>query len=230
MQTIQEIITDLNLTDSDIERLSNEARSVSINCGKEGVVKDLASVTWDLFDQMSDKIWYSELTNLQKITLGFQFYETFPSYHHFLVPFYNAIRNKEIIDQPEKDIIWEHFMNYLASENYYADPVGYALWVEFFEDQSTVLETWDGLMKFYDKKAMLRLLEQSGPVPYDLKAQVYKILIQDTDSHQAIFKSLLFSAYDLYGQISKGKAKDLLKQLNVDRTSENYKLLVNKLN
>ena len=229
MKTLQDIISHFKLSESDVERLSHQAKTYSIDCGKAGIAKELDSITWDLFQDISDKIWDSELTNRQKISLGFQIYEIFPTYGNFLIPFYHGIRNNEIVDPTEKDIIWKHFMKYLASQNYYADPVGYVLWVEFFEDESTVHETWAGLMKFYDKEAILRLLEHTGPVPYDLKEHVYHTLILDNESHEAIFKSLLFSAYDVYGQINKVKAKDLLGQLNIDRTTENYKLLVTKL-
>src|SRR5688572_18864643 len=120
METLNEIYSAYKLNNTDIKRLSEEAKSVSIGCGKEEVVKELQSETWDLFDDISDEVWYSKMTSFKKIILGFQLYETFPSYYHFLVPFYHGIRNKEIVDQNEKEIIWKHFMRYLASENYYA--------------------------------------------------------------------------------------------------------------
>ena len=146
MQTLNEIFSAYKLSKSDVARLSNEAKIASIDCGKKVVFKELPSDVWDLFDEMSDKVWYSSMTNLQKISLGFQLYETFPSYYHFLTPFYHGIRNQEIVDPNEKQVIWKHFMIYLASENYYADPVGYVLWVEFFEDETTVRDTWQGLV------------------------------------------------------------------------------------
>ena len=229
MQTLNEIFSVYKLNQSEVERLSNLAKQDSIDCGRSGAIKELPKETWNLFFEISDKVWYSSMATSQKIKSGFQLYEVFPNYYHFLTPFYHSIRNKEVTDSNEKEIIWKHFMKYLASENFYADPVGYVLWVDFFEDQSLVHEAWTGLMKFYDKKAVLRLLEQSGPVPYELKENLYKTLIKDDESHEAIFKSLFFSAYDIYGQISKGKARDLLKQLNLDRTTENYKLLLKKL-
>ena len=230
MQTLNEIFSSYKLNKADVGRLSNEAKAFSIDCGKKGVIKKLLSDTWDLFDQMSDKVWYSTLDNSRKISLGFQLYETFPSYYHFLTPFYNGIRNKEIIEPTEKEIIWIQFMKYLASENYYADPVGYVLWVEFFEDESTVRETWHGLMNNKsDKKALLRLLEQVGPVPFDLKETLYDSLLMDKTNHELIFTSLLYSAYDVYGQIDKSKTLNLLAKLKIDTGTENYKLLEVKL-
>lgn len=230
MQTLNEIFSTYKLSGSDVERLSNEAKTVSIDCGKKNVIKQLSSETWDLFNEISDKIWYSKMSNAQKILLGFQLYETFPSYYHYLVPFYRVIVNKEIVDLNEKEIIWTHFMKYLASENYYADPVAYVLWVEFFEDKNTVIETWQGLINNYsDRKSLLRLLEMAGPVPFDLKETVYYSLLADKTNHEFIFNSLLYSAYDIYGQIDKLKALDILGRLQVHTKTKNYKLLKAKL-
>lgn len=228
--TLNDIFSAYKLSKSDVGRLSNEAKAASIDCGKKGVNKHLLSETWDLFDEFSDKVWFSKMTNSQKIFLGFQLYETFPSYYHFLTPFYHAIRNKEIVDPNEKEIIWKHFMKYLASDNYYADPIGYILWVEFFEDETTVRDTWQGLVNNYaDKKALLRLLEQAGPVPFDLKETLYNTLLADKTNHELIFNSLLYSAYDVFGKIDKKKALDILAKLKVDTGTENYSLLKEKL-
>jgi hypothetical protein len=230
MQTLNDIFSAYKLIRSDINRLSKEAKAASVDFGKKGVNKQLPSDTWDLFDEISDKVWYSTLTNPQKISLGFQLYETFPSYYHFLTPFYHGIRNKEIIDPNEKEIIWKHFMKYLALENYYADPVGYVLWVDFFEDETTVRNTWQGLVNNYtDKKALLRLIEQAGPVPFDLKETHYNSLLLDKTNHEIILNSLLYSAYDFYGQIDKKKALKILGKLKVNTGTENYRLLKEKL-
>jgi hypothetical protein len=230
METLNDIFSAFKLNKSDVDRLSTEAKTVSIDCGKRGIPKELSSETWDLFDDISDTVWYSTKTNSQKIALGFQLYETFPSYYHFLVPFYHGIRNNEIIVSSEKEIIWKQFMKYLASENYYADPVGYVLWVEFFEDENTVRETWQGLVNNYtDRKSLVRLLEQAGPVPFDLKEALYNSLLIDKSTHEQIFNSLLYSAYDVFGQIDKKKAINILAKLKVDTKTENYKLLKEKL-
>lgn len=230
MQTLNDFFFAFKLTAPDVERLSQESKIAAIDCGRQGVIKELPTTTWDLFDEMSDKIWYSALTNSQKISLGFQLFEIFPSYYHFLVPFYHALRNNEITDPNEKEVIWKKFMQYLTAENYYADSVGYVLWVDFFEDPSTVRDCWQGLVNNYpSKKSLLRLLESAGPVPFDLKEILYHSLLDDRENHEAIFNSLLYSAYDVYGQFDKGKAAKILAKLKVDTGSENYRLLKEKI-
>ncbi len=230
MQTLSDILSSFKLSKPEVDSFSSEAKIFSVDCGKQEVSKKLAPATWDLFDDISEKVWYSAMTNLEKISLGFQLFELFPSYYHFLVPFYHGIRNREIVDDNEKEIIWRHFMRYFVLENYYADPVGYVLWVEFFEDESTVKETWLGLMKNYsDRKSLVQLLEYAGPVPFDLKEDLYNSLLADKENHERIFKSLLCSAYDVFGKIDEKKTRTILAKLNVDTETESYKLLKEKL-
>lgn len=230
MQTIENILSAYNLNESEVQRVANEAKVASIGCGTGEIGKQLPSSAWTLLDEISDEVWYSKMEVTHKIFLGFQLYEMFPSYYHFLVPFYHRIRDKEIYLMEHKKIIWEKFIWYLASDACYADPVGYILWVEFFEDTTTVSDMWQGLLNnCHDKKSLRAMLEVAGPVPFDLKENCYKELISDKGNHETIFNSLLHSAFDIYGKIDKRKASIILAKLNVDTASEKYKLLEDKL-
>jgi hypothetical protein len=230
MQNIDSILFSYNLNESEIRRISSEAKNSSIGCGERGVSKTLSSDRWTLLDEISDEVWYSKMEVADKISLGFQLYEKFPSYYHFLVPFYHGIRDNEISLPDHKKIIWEHFIQYLASEAYYADPVSYVLWVEFFEDATTVRDTWQGLLNnCRNKKFLLSMLEIAGPVPFDLKEISYNSLIADKANHEIIFNSLFHSAFEYFGNIDKKKASIILAKLSVDAKAENYKLLKDKL-
>ena len=230
MRTVEDILFTFHLTEAKVALLSKEAKERAIDCGKKESAKQLSEETWDLFDEMSQTVWQSSIPTGQKIELGFELFELFPDYYHFLVPFYRIVRDSEAVDESEKQIIWKKFMKYLAAEDHYADPVGYVLWVEFFEDTDTVNEAWNGLMKNVTTPAgLLKLLEHAGPVPYDLKEPVYKGLLADPANHTSIFRSILYSAFDVYGQLERGKATKLLSELNIDRTSDEYKQLMLKL-
>jgi hypothetical protein len=230
MHDVNEILASYNLNALDIQRITTEAKAASVGCGERCVSRGLLQPTWDLLDDISDEIWYSKMKVSHKISLGFQFFEIFPSYYHFLVPFYRGIRNKEISLLKHKEIIWSRFIQYLLAEAYYADPVSYVLWVEFFEDITTVRDTWQGLLsKCHSKKPLLAMLEIAGPVPFDLKEECYKSLIIDKSTHKVIFNSLLHSAFDFYGNIDNKKASIILDGLSVDTNTENYKLLKGKL-
>jgi len=230
MTNIQDIFQKYDLNSSLIEELKKEARIVAIDCGKGTDTKQLQPKSWDLIDDLSHSVWDSDKSNLEKIDLGFQLYDYFPSYFHCLVPFYQLIRHNELESQDSKNIIWQRFMYYLGSEPYYADPVAYVLWVEFFEDESTANETWVGLMNHStNRKSLLKLLEYSGPIPFELKEPLYYKLLPDQDSHQAIFMSLFFSAHDIYGQIDNKKAKKILSKLNINTDNEDYRSLIEKI-
>jgi hypothetical protein len=230
LETLTDIFSPFKFTSHDLDRLSSEAKAMAIGFGKNGITKELPTETWDLFDEVSDKVWNSDMTNLKKITLGFQLYELFPSYYHFLTPFYHGIRDKQIAEQNEKEIIWNHFMKYLASENCYSHPVSYVLWVDFFEDDTTVRETWQGLVNNNsDRTSLLRLLAVAGPVPFELKESLFNSFLTEIETHELIFDSLLTSAYEVFGKIDKKKSLAILAKLQIDTKTEKYKLLQEKL-
>ncbi len=230
MQSVDKLLASYNLNASDIQRIAIEAKASSVDCGEKGVSRGLLQPTWNLLDDISDEIWYSEIEIADKISLGFQLYERFPSYYHFLVPFYHGVRNREIILPEHKETIWKHFIRYLALEDCYADPVSYVLWVEFFEDATTVRDTWQGLLKnCHNEKIFITILEIAGPVPFDLKEERYNLLIADKTNHEAIFNSLFCSAFEYYGNIDEDKASVILNRLDMDRRTDKYKLLEDKL-
>lgn len=230
MQHINELFSAYNLNESDIQRIAIEAKANSIGCGMRTGNKELPSATWNLLDDLADEVWDSKIELVHKILLGFQLFEIFPSYGHFLIPFYRGIRDKEIYLIEHKELIWGKFIGCLFSEPYYADPTSYVLWVEFFEDVTTVRDNWQGLVtNCFNEKPLLLLLKIAGPVPFDLKEVCYQALIADVGKHEHILKSLLYSAFDVYGKIDKDKALTILAQLKIDKNSENYKLLKAKL-
>ncbi len=187
MNYLNKIFRENDLTEPDVRKLSEEAKFVAVGCGKQLGSKTLSKETWSLLYNISNELWDSHLSNKKKITLSFQLFELFPSYYHFLNPIYLAIINDKIVEPKEKNLIWNRFIHYLNAENYYADPVGYILWVEFFEGNDTVREAWSGLMNCHpDKKTMLHLLELAGPVPYELKEITYQKLIPDRSTHEVI--------------------------------------------
>jgi len=234
MKNIQDFLREFEyeLTDSDISTLSLEAKKAAINCGKSKLEQvELNSETWSLFDDMSSDLWDRDFGLDKKVMLGFELFETFPNYYHFLVPFYQLIRDKKLENHIElKNIIWSKFMVYLGGEKYYSDTVTYVLWVEFFEDFATVEETWKGLLKYSNNnKSLLILIENAGPVPFELKEPVYYKLLNDKNNHLSIFKSLLHSSFDVYGKFDYNKAELILSKLSIQTDTEHYMLLNEKI-
>jgi len=77
-----------------------------------------------------------------------------------------------------------------------------------------VEESWNQLIKpFPSDKALQIILIKSGPVPFHLKKQLYDKLINDQKWHVYIFKSILHSRYDLYGELDVDEGERILNQL-----------------
>lgn len=222
------------ITENGIEELSKEAKSTAIGCWKKWNNDNwLSPETWDLFDEISTYLWESANISMEeKVSLGFELFEIFPSYYHFLVPYYHVLQNNELENTPElKVLIWNKLAQYLSSENYYSDTVSYVLWCDFFEDQSTVKESWEWIMRAIKNDKWLALvIESAWPVPFELKEPIYQRLIHNQSYHQSIFNSLLHSAYDYFWKINTAQAKKILKKLKVDSSTSEYKLLKEKLN
>jgi hypothetical protein len=225
------ILKSFELSDGEIARLSELCKLFSTDFGQQlKSDHELKSKDWGLLEDISQHLWNSEKSLEEKINLDFALFEKFPSYYHFLLPFYRIIKDKQTENENLKDVIWQNFMKFLGSENFYFSPVGYVLWVEFFEDPETQDETWNGLMRFSDDNfAVMKLLEYAGPVAYSLKEPIYKKLLPDKSTHESIFKSLLFSSFDLFGKSENDKALKLLLQLKIDSKTDHYPKLKKKL-
>ncbi|HEX8084463.1 MAG TPA: hypothetical protein VF529_09255 [Solirubrobacteraceae bacterium] len=98
-----------------------------------------------------------------------------------------------------------------------ADPVTYSLWVDFYEDRSTVKEAWHetALHAPATDLRLERVLDHSGPVPFKLKERLYERLIGEPRWHPHILTSLARSATDVYGDLPKRRARRWLDRLDV---------------
>jgi hypothetical protein len=119
------------------------------------------------------------------------------------------------LDDGLRSKLWEAYRALLAeADDRLADPVAYSLWVDFFEDPRT--EAWAEMTASdLGRKGLERLLDASGPVPYELKEPLYERLAADPAWHAAVFRGLLYSYFDYYGKIDRAKAARLLEQLQL---------------
>ncbi|WNQ09379.1 hypothetical protein MJA45_17285 [Paenibacillus aurantius] len=159
--------------------------------------------------------------------MSFELYDGMPTYsilHHIGLSFHD-------FNGEEKDYMWEKYLSYLSSEdNSLSKPVEYSLWCHFFEDQELVEDSWERIFNQPRKDRLIqRILIASGPVPYTLKNPLYSRLIKDLKWHYYIYRSLLHSAFDYFGNIEKEKALELLEQLKLSEDVKNLELLKEKL-
>jgi hypothetical protein len=168
--------------------------------------------------KISDLVWESQLSSLEKLELVLQFYDDMPCYAYLM----NLNSQFHNLSKEEKNLFWQWVRAQLDSEDTaIKSPLGYSLWCNFFEDPQTVAEAWAKLLKPLPSDIALQmLLNVSGPVPFDLKKQIYDMLVDKPVWHPYIFQSLLHSQFDVYGKIDKQAARQILQKLNLPENTE----------
>ena len=140
-------------------------------------------------------------------------------------------RNFSDLDSDDHEYFWDWIRSKLASEKpFYLPSITYLLWCNFFENNDRVEDAWYQLAQINLPNPVLQnVLIYSGPVPFHLKLELYHKLISDSSWHYFIFKSILHSAFDVYGQINYKEARYILSQLHLDPKTEYYNHLLDKL-
>jgi hypothetical protein len=214
----------------DLPALSQRTRKLAAGCGaglEEAL--DLTSEEWNLVDDIAQAVFRSPRSNAEKIRLGFEVFEMFPS-QWVLCVLFNWFYDDADLTPPERAEVWRKMAGYLDGEPCHADPVAYKLWIDMFEDVTTVEEAWRGVTNACaSDRALNRLLDVSGPVPYALKLELYEKLLPRPETHPGILRSLYFSAHDAFGIIDAPQARSLLTALQVDRASKEFCFLAGNL-
>lgn len=122
---------------------------------------------------------------------------------------------------------WDEARRVLSQEApVLSNPLQYALWCDFFENEATVRESWLALTApGLGDRGIERVLIHSGPVPYPLKQALYDRLVGDERWHYHIFRSLLHSFGDVYGKLDVGLARRTLEMLHLPPETEHLATL-----
>ncbi len=89
-----------------------------------------------------------------------------------------------------------------------AETVSYSLWVDFFEDQTTVTDAWEALIAGAPDRRIERLLSISGPVPWALKAPWFAWLGKRW--RPQIAAAIRSARAEYYGQVDEADAARFL--------------------
>ncbi|MGB0952765.1 MAG: hypothetical protein ACPG31_06050 [Planctomycetota bacterium] len=175
-----------------------------------------------------DDLWDGNLPTARKLEVTASLFEEMPSYSYFtfLGTHYGVFSDADL------ENFWSWMRKLLASEDRaFLNAAGYSLWCDFFEDARRVERAWAEVTREGLPPSALRcVLDHSGPVPYPLKKRLYGVLITDKAWHLPIFRSLLHSAHDAFGQIDKKDARKLLAQLDLPNDTQYLKELRSKIN
>jgi hypothetical protein len=176
------------------------ARNASENVLRS-VVYDLVDLTWDAHERPEH----------ERLAL----YRDLPAY---AVLMYGTGACRAFSGET-RTAFWAAYRALLADpDDRLADSIAYSLWCDYFEDPKTVHEAWHGVdPSTLPHRGLERLLDVAGPVPWMLKAPLYQRLLPDLSWHRAIFRSLRYSRFDVYGQIDATQALRLLNHLRLTR-------------
>jgi hypothetical protein len=156
-----------------------------------------------------------------RLQLLFSIFSQKPSYFTS----YCFVKLYDKFDSELKSKFWDKFVEELENnEGKVKDELKYLLWVEFFRDSLTVNEAWNQILERSKSNEIISiLLNQSGPVPFDLKLKLYNELIDNQEWHMPILKSIHHSLFDITGSVNIEDAKMIVDQLQVDKSDEVYK-------
>jgi len=170
------------------------------------------------FDLLTDIVEILMETNAKpkaKIGLLFEVYREAPSFTLINELFLHYWRD---LPRKGKGEFWRQVQVILGSRNdRLTASVEQALWCDFFETPEFVEEAWYSLLdRNPDDEVIKRILITSGPVPFRLKTALYERLLSDRKWHPYIYKSILHSAFDYYGDINENEARSMLSRLRLN--------------
>ncbi|MFD8154331.1 hypothetical protein ACFV28_26745 [Streptomyces sp. NPDC059720] len=123
------------------------------------------------------------------------------------------------------DVLWDGYRQRLEADRD-VEAVTYSLWVDWFEDRTTsatafaeVLGNDIDRVVAEQSEALLRracsVLECSGPVRWTVKEPTYRTAMRLPALHAAVFRGLLASFHDVYGDLEPTAALAILDQLDL---------------
>ncbi|CCK24818.1 hypothetical protein BN159_0439 [Streptomyces davaonensis JCM 4913] len=128
------------------------------------------------------------------------------------------------------DVLWDGYRQRLEADRD-VEAVTYSLWVDWFEDHTTSASAFaevlgndiDHVVNNRSEPALRRanrVLECSGPVRWPVKEPTYRTALRLPALHPALFKGLLASFHDVYGDLEPAGALALLDQLDLPTTTQ----------
>ncbi|MFF3323184.1 hypothetical protein [Streptomyces sp. NPDC002889] len=128
------------------------------------------------------------------------------------------------------EVLWDGYRRRLEAPQV-SEAVTYSLWVDWFEDRSTSATAFAEVLGHDIEQLMTgtpetllrrarRVLECSGPVPWRTKQAAYGVATRLPALHPALFKGLLSSYHDLYGDLQPDAASAVLSGLDLPADTE----------
>ncbi len=104
-----------------------------------------------------------------------------------------------------------------------ASAAQYALWVDFFENSETVGLSWREISgNLRTDAGRMRLLDVTGPVPYELKADFYAQMAENESMQDRLIHAFLCCLREVYGKANREHMRHLMGKLSSRQAHEEY--------
>ena len=183
----------------------------------------------DVPHDLEDLVWTAgEASWVDRVALAFELYRQMPCYATLM---YTTGYYPQW-DRQARQLFWNEYRTLISDpDDRLAEPVAYSLWCDYFENPETVHKAWSEIARpdVLTERGLERVLDVSGPVPFRLKRALYDELVADERWHPFIFRSLLHSAFDVFGDVEIEAGRRLLAQLSVPEDAPGLRELRDKL-
>ncbi|MEY2226414.1 alpha/beta fold hydrolase [Streptomyces sp. BF23-19] len=135
-----------------------------------------------------------------------------------------------IADPDTARVLWNGYRSRLDAPAH-CEAIVYSLWVDWFEDRDTAERVFTEVLgkdltqlRPDSPEPMLRrarrVLESSGPVPWQAKELAYRIAARVPELSEAVFRGILHSHHDVYGDLDPAGALAVLDQMSLPEDTE----------
>jgi hypothetical protein len=202
------------------------AWATAAGCGLDGdpeaLARDFPGDPSRVPHEIAEHLWFGSDADLgERLHLALDVYDRMPCYatlsyiRHFAAQFEAA----------DLGMVWNSYRRWLeVPDDRLADPVAYSLRKDFFPSREFVAEAWRVLSTLERPRVrrLKRLLSISGPVPYQLKADLYARLMKDARWHPFILESVLKTRSDANGDVDLAAAKEALGRLGLSTEAPEF--------
>jgi hypothetical protein len=176
---------------------------------------------------LADRLWFEGDESLDgRLPVALELYRRMPCYANLMYWRYDDF------DEPTRSRMWEAFREFLADpRDAVAEPAAYRLWVDHFEDTTTVDRAWREVSGPQEPRRprLVRVVAASGPVPWTLKEPLYEHLAAEGGWDEPLLAGLYGSCIDVYGSLERKPALRILQRLRASDDDHVYAILTRAL-
>jgi hypothetical protein len=185
------------------------------------------SIASEVPHDLADRLWFEGDESLnERLPVAVDLYWRMPCYANLMYWPYGDF------DEPTRSRMWGAFRGFLADpRDAVAEPAAYRLWVDHFEDTTTVDRAWREVSGPQEPRRprLARVVAASGPVPWTLKESLYEQLAAESGWDEPLLAGLYGSCIDIYGSLERKPALRILRRLEAPAESQAYTILTRAL-